>query len=144
MTKHEFTRLQGIAENSLYSAGVMGQEIRHYARIFARSLAPGAILEMGPAEGLMTDELTLLGRPLTGVEGAEVFCEQIKARHPHISVVNTLLESFEPLGTFGNIILGHVLEHVEDPVGLLRKVHGWLEPGGRILAAVPNSRSLHR
>jgi 2-polyprenyl-3-methyl-5-hydroxy-6-metoxy-1,4-benzoquinol methylase len=144
MTKHEFARLQGIAENSLYSAGVMSQAIRHCARIFARSLAPGAILEMGPAEGLMTDELALLGRAVTVVEGAEVFCEQIKARHPHISVVNTLFESFEPLDTFGNIILGHVLEHVEDPVGLLRKIHRWLEPEGRVLAAVPNSRSLHR
>jgi 2-polyprenyl-3-methyl-5-hydroxy-6-metoxy-1,4-benzoquinol methylase len=42
------------------------------------------------------------------------------------------------------VILGHVLEHVDDPVAILRQVRGWLAPGGRVLAAVPNSRSLHR
>ena len=130
MTKHEFSRLQGIAEKSLYSAGVMSHAIRHRARNFARSLVSGVILERGPAEKLMTDELTLLGRHLTVVEGAEVFCEQIKARHPHISVVNTLCEFSEPLDNFGNIILGHVLEHVGTSVGLLRNVHSWLEPRG--------------
>ena len=34
---------------------------------------------------------------------------------------------------------------VADPVGMLERVRGWLEPGtGRIFAAVPNARSIHR
>jgi len=39
---------------------------------------------------------------------------------------------------------GHVLEHVDDPVAVLRLVKSWLKPGGRVLAAVPNARSIHR
>jgi 2-polyprenyl-3-methyl-5-hydroxy-6-metoxy-1,4-benzoquinol methylase len=40
--------------------------------------------------------------------------------------------------------LGHVLEHVEDPVAILKKAKNWLAKDGVILGAVPNSRSLHR
>jgi len=99
---------------------------------------------MGPAEGMMTDLLAQLGQPLTVVEGAPQFCEAIAERHPGATVVNSLFETFEPARTFDNIVLGHVLEHVEDPVGILRRAAAWLSPGGRILAAVPNARSLHR
>ena len=38
----------------------------------------------------------------------------------------------------------HVLEHVQDPVDILRRAGRWLAPGGKILAAVPNALSLHR
>ena len=32
----------------------------------------------------------------------------------------------------------HALEHVEDPVGILSKIRGWLPEGGRLLVEVPN------
>ena len=41
-------------------------------------------------------------------------------------------------------MLGHVLEHVEDSISILKLCKLWLSPKGRILAAVPNSRSIHR
>src|ERR1700737_2507626 len=45
----------------------------------------------------------------------------------------------------GESILGHVLEHVENPVDILSRAKQWLEPSrGRVFGAVPNSRSLHR
>jgi len=37
-----------------------------------------------------------------------------------------------------------VLEHVQDPVDILARTRQWLKPGGRIFAAVPNARSVHR
>src|SRR3546814_2364001 len=49
------------------------------------------------------------------------------------------------LKAFDNIILGHVLEHVQDPVDVLSQAREWLTPKtGRLFAAVPNARSLHR
>lgn len=142
--RSEFDRLQGIASQSLYSSGVMAPAIGHCAKIFTRHFVPGSLLELGPAEGLMTDHLAQLGRPITVVEGAAAFCREIEVRHPSVRVVNALFEAFEPAEPFANVVLGHVLEHVDDPVGLLTRIRGWLQPGGRVLAAVPNSRSLHR
>jgi trans-aconitate methyltransferase len=144
MSDEELRRLETIAHDSLYSAGVMGQAIRHCAEIFLRHMKPGATLELGPAEGVMTDALAPFVRPLTVVEGAAAFCRAIKSRHADVEVVNALFEDFEPRVQYQNVILGHVLEHVDDPVAILRQVRGWLAPGGRVLAAVPNSRSLHR
>jgi 2-polyprenyl-3-methyl-5-hydroxy-6-metoxy-1,4-benzoquinol methylase len=55
-----------------------------------------------------------------------------------------LFENFSPNVKYDNIILGHVLEHVDDPVKIISLASNWLSDRGRILASVPNSQSLHR
>jgi 2-polyprenyl-3-methyl-5-hydroxy-6-metoxy-1,4-benzoquinol methylase len=146
MTPHsdEHERLDSIASRSLYAHEIYLATLDHAFEILCRHLRPGRILELGPAEGMMTDRLYRLGHPLTVVEGAARFCEEIAARCPGVDVVNTLFEEFAPDQHFDTIVLGHVLEHVADPVGLLQRVGDWLAPEGIIFAAVPNSRSLHR
>lgn len=140
----ETERLEKIAVQSLYAHGVNSASVQASFKVLSRYIRQGATLELGPAEGVMTDLLTTICKPLTVVEGSDTFCRAIKARHPQVSVVNALFEDFAPAGGFANIILGHVLEHVENPVAILKRAAAWLEPGGHILAAVPNSRSLHR
>ena len=39
------------------------------------------------------------------------------------------------------VVLWHVLEHLEDPGAALRRVRGWLRPGGLVLVGVPNAAS---
>ena len=92
----------------------------------------------------MTGHLVQSAKKLTVVEGAKTFCESLRSRFPTATVIHALFEDFSTSETFDSIILGHVLEHVEDPAHILRLAKSWLSPGGRILAAVPNSRSLHR
>jgi 2-polyprenyl-3-methyl-5-hydroxy-6-metoxy-1,4-benzoquinol methylase len=140
----ESGRLNTIAANSSYAAGANAYTIRHSYRIFRRFIGPGAILELGPAEGVMTDLLATIGQKLVVVDGASNFCEAIARRHPQVEVHNALFEAFEPKEKFGAIVLGHVLEHVDDPVDILSRASRWLGEGGRVLAAVPNARSLHR
>lgn len=140
----EHNRLDAIARDSKYALGVNTPSIQYAFGIFKRFLRPGPILEMGPAEGVMTDELVQLGQPLTVVEGAEDFCTDLRARHPQITVVHSLFEDFAPQEKFSTIVLGNVLEHVQDPVPLIRRAGEFLSPGGRIFSYVPNARSLHR
>jgi 2-polyprenyl-3-methyl-5-hydroxy-6-metoxy-1,4-benzoquinol methylase len=92
----------------------------------------------------MTQHLVKKYTDITVVEGSDVFCKQLEKQFPTIEIVNSLFEDYQPGKQFSNILLGHVLEHVEDPVQILKLVGEWLEPEGVILAAVPNSRSLHR
>jgi 2-polyprenyl-3-methyl-5-hydroxy-6-metoxy-1,4-benzoquinol methylase len=143
-SSEEARRLQNIAQNSLYSVGLAPLTIRYCFDIFARHLTGDSILELGPAEGLMTESLVTVGKRLTVVEGAGEFCDSLSRRFPQIGVVNSLFEDFNPGERWDNIILGHVLEHVEDPVAILQKAIEWLSPAGRIFASVPNARSLHR
>ncbi len=53
-----------------------------------------------------------------------------------------LLHGLElPVGAYDAIVMNHVLEHVYDPVALLRVCHGLLAPGGILAMATPNALS---
>lgn len=140
----ESENLERIAADSWYLHGPNARMIEYCSRIFARHIRGRSILELGPAEGVMTGRLAPLAPELTIVDGASRFCDALRARFPQAAVVHSLFEEFQPARQFDNIVLGHVLEHVEDPVAILRRAAAWLNPNGRILAAVPNARSLHR
>ncbi|MGE8546976.1 MAG: class I SAM-dependent methyltransferase [Alcaligenes sp.] len=140
----ELLHLEAISQNSLYAAGVNRAMVEYSFRIARRFVQGRSILEMGPAEGVMTELLVQLGKELTVVEGSQLFCDDLAARFPGIHVEHALFEEFEPRQAFDTIVLGHVLEHVQDPVAILSRVREWLTPEGRVFAAVPNARSLHR
>lgn len=140
----EYERLENIAADSRYSIGVNERMVRHCYSIARRWIHGPRVLELGPAEGHMTDALVADGFNLTVVDGARRFCDAIASRHPSVTVVQSIFEDFTSKPVFDTVILGHVLEHVEDPVQVLQKVHSWLAPAGRVFAAVPNARSLHR
>ncbi len=140
----ESQRLDHIAQHSLYAAGINSLTIEYSYRILSRFVQGDGLLEVGPAEGVMTELLAGLGRRLTVVEGAGLFCERLKERFPQIQVVHSLFEDYKTEDRFDTIILSQILEHVEDPVAMLQKAAGLLTPAGKIFAAVPNSRSVHR
>lgn len=140
----EARSLQAIAERSTYSTGVMGNAIHYCFRVLARHCPGEHVLELGPAEGLMTERLIGAGKQVTVVEGSSSFCDALRHRFAQIEVHCALFEEFETTARYDTVVLGHVLEHVADPVAVLRRVRRWLRPHGHVFAAVPNARSLHR
>ncbi|MCP4275701.1 MAG: class I SAM-dependent methyltransferase [Gammaproteobacteria bacterium] len=80
------------------------------------------------------------------VEGSELVIEQFWKKHPEFSgeVVFDLFESFDSDERFDVIIMGFILEHVDDPGHLLERYKTFLKPGGRIFISVPNAKSLNR
>lgn len=100
-------------------------------------------LELGPAEGEMTQFLLDDFKKLTVVEGSSKLLEKIPDA-PKLVKVNSLFEDYRPSELFDTIILEHVLEHVDDPVSLLSIVKKWLSPNGRLFLGVPNANSIHR
>lgn len=145
MLHNEKEHLERISEVSLYAAGVNTDTIKYSFKIAERYLTGDTILEMGPAEGVMTELLVSTGKKMTLVEGSGLFCKSLKERYPQAEVVHSLFEEYAPKKTYDNIVLGHVLEHVIDPVAIVARAKEWLTPHtGRLFAAVPNARSLHR
>lgn len=140
----ERARLEEIAERSIYAEGTNGASIRYGATVFSRFWHGGSCLELGPAEGLATELLADAFDELTLVDGSERFAAELTERFPQATVIHSLFEDWEPSRTYDHIVIGCVLEHVDDPVGLMRRASGWLAPGGRIQLCVPNARSLHR
>jgi 2-polyprenyl-3-methyl-5-hydroxy-6-metoxy-1,4-benzoquinol methylase len=100
-------------------------------------------LELGPAEGEMTRFLVKDFEQLTIVEGSADLLAQVPER-ANLIKVHALFEEFKPKQLFDSIIMEHILEHVDDPIGLLRRVKNWLTLEGRLFLGVPNGNSIHR
>jgi 2-polyprenyl-3-methyl-5-hydroxy-6-metoxy-1,4-benzoquinol methylase len=100
-------------------------------------------LELGPAEGQMTQFLVYDFERLTVVDGAPALLDYIP-NYTNIIKVHSLFEDFSPDLQFNTIIMEHILEHVESPVELLQRSKQWLASDGRILLGVPNGNSIHR
>lgn len=139
----ETTRLENIALDSVYAVGTNLCMIQYSFEILKRYLR-GAVLELGPAEGVMTEKLTLVTDSLTVVEGSKIFADDLKNRFPKAEIHCSLFENFKTNKKFDTIVMGHVLEHVENPVETLKNAKSWLKENGIIFAAVPNSHSIHR
>ncbi len=104
-----------------------------------------SVLEMGYGEGNFTAELLKRGFNPVVLEGSGRLVESARAKHgPSLRLVHSLFEEYRPEAPFERIVATHVLEHVDDPVALLKIMKDWLTPNGEIIAIVPNKESLHR
>jgi len=140
----ETERLNKIAENSKYAQGANGWTTDYSFRLFERFISGSSILELGPAEGVMTNHLYKLNKDLTIVEASSEFCVRHKKKFPDAEILHSLFEDFRTKKKFDNIILGHVLEHVSNPIDILKQYKSYLTPQGKVICAVPNARSIHR
>lgn len=102
------------------------------------------VLEMGFGIGRTIHELRDRGLRHEIVEGSPLLVAEAAKRFPDLVVHEAMFEAFSPTEPFDAVLALHVLEHVDDPVAVLRRAGSWLRPGGRLVAAVPNAESLHR
>ncbi|MDC9832649.1 class I SAM-dependent methyltransferase [Rhizobium binxianense] len=81
------------------------------------------------------------------VEGSPAIIDKFKTSMSFpfdVEMVEAYFEEYVPSEGFDVIEMGFVLEHVDDPALIVRRFATFLKPGGVIIAAVPNARSLHR
>lgn len=112
------------------------------------SLCPqgGSLLELGLGHGLTTCRFSdHFSRHLV-LDGSPSVIAQFRQQYPDCSaeVIETYFENFETEERFDVIVMGFVLEHVDDPDLILHKYRSLLKPGGRCFVAVPNAESMHR
>lgn len=102
------------------------------------------VLELGYGDGIVTNELSNIDCELTLIEGATTLVGIAKRKHPNITCVETLFEDYRPAKLFDVILASHVLEHVDNPVEIIKLMATWLNPNGKIIIVVPNMNSIHR
>lgn len=110
-------------------------------------LCGGEILEMGCASGVMTRLLLTKVARLDVVDGSQKYIDQLKPElGDRVNFALALFEDFQTQKRYSDLVLARALEHIDDPVALLKKMSGWLHPDkpAAIHIVVPNADSLHR
>ena len=109
------------------------------------------VLELGCGDGLVTKELVKYFDDVVAVDGSNTRVDRarrgvgsIKDKTGRIEFHLSLFEIFEPKDSFDTIVAAEILEHVDDPIQILRKAKGWLKEEGGVIIVVPNAESLHR
>jgi SAM-dependent methyltransferase len=115
-------------------------------RIIARTGRVGSLLELGLGHGFTAPQFAATCDRHVVVEGSPVVIDLFRKAHPDYAgeLVADYFETYTPDAPFDVIVLGFVLEHVDDPEAVLARYRGFLKPGGRMFVAVPNAKSLNR
>jgi trans-aconitate methyltransferase len=141
----ERSRLARLAPDFSSEAGFNARLI-DYRFAAIRPFVEGAehCLELGSADGRMTALLAECVKTLVAVDGSADYVEAVRERLPHVTAICALFEEFSPAEPPDVAVLGHVLEHVAEPVALLSRVRSYLASDGSVVVTVPNADSLHR
>jgi 2-polyprenyl-3-methyl-5-hydroxy-6-metoxy-1,4-benzoquinol methylase len=99
------------------------------------------LLDVGCGDGSHIRQLVDLGwRMAEGIDTDQRAVEIARERGVEVRL-GTLASSPYPASTFDVVTMSHVIEHVHDPVGLLKDCHRILKPGGELLLLTPNTNS---
>lgn len=103
------------------------------------------VLEMGFGDDQWTDRIIKKIGHSNVVDGSANLVNLSKEKYKGaITTYTSLFETFSPDKKFDTILASFVLEHVEDPVQVLKKSKEWLKENGKLIAIVPHAGSLHR
>lgn len=132
---YERSGMYGHAAPDLAAIAVDGEEDTRRRVELLRWLAYGkAYLDFGSGQGLVAQEMAKIAASTRAVELHPVMRE-------HLAKLG--IESAPSLdaltGTYDVISLFHVLEHLEDPIAVLKRLGSFLKPKGTIVVEVPSS-----
>lgn len=115
-------------------------------RAFTPLFRSGSVLELGSFRGDFTERLTNLFSDITCVEASDEAVAAARGRlGGKAKVIHSSFESVRLPRAFDNVLLVHVLEHLDDPVGVLKRVNKeWLADDGRFFLVCPNAHAPSR
>ncbi|MDP3664643.1 MAG: class I SAM-dependent methyltransferase [Nitrosomonas sp.] len=108
--------------------------------MYLNNIAPGRLLEVGCGNGKRLARMRDLGWDVTGQEIDSVASEYVR-QEKGIPVHLGPLETMDTPGEFDVVILSHVIEHLHDPVALLKMCHLLLKKNGLLVLLTPNVAS---
>ncbi|MBI87156.1 MAG: SAM-dependent methyltransferase [Candidatus Marinimicrobia bacterium] len=115
-------------------------------RSFKPFFSKGSFLELGSHEGSFTKHLMKYSNDVSCVEvSSEAIKKAKKLFKNKVFFYNSSFEELKLKKVYDNILLTHVLEHLDNPVYLLERINKeWLSKNGRLFIAVPNANAPSR
>jgi len=106
------------------------------------SIRGGRLLDVGCGPGWALDRFRAAGFDALGLEASTAAASQARARGLAVDVQD--IESAAPPGPNRVVTALEVLEHVREPLSVLKALSRAVEPGGRLVVSLPNEFHLLR
>ncbi|MDC1160486.1 methyltransferase domain-containing protein [Luminiphilus sp.] len=115
-------------------------------RIINRTGSVDSLLELGLGHGYTACCFNKVCNRHVILDGSSVVVDQFTADNPDFSgeVRTVFFEDYDSDMLFDVVVMGFILEHVDDPRQILEKFKKNLRPGGKLYIAVPNAKSMNR
>ena len=113
---------------------------------FKPFLRNGSILELGSYSGEFTRRMLPYSNDITCVEASDIAINEAQKKlGKKVTFINSAFESATLPKYYNNIVMTHVLEHLDDPVRTLKRVNDeWLAEDGRFFLVCPNANAPSR
>jgi 2-polyprenyl-3-methyl-5-hydroxy-6-metoxy-1,4-benzoquinol methylase len=96
------------------------------------------LLDFGCGAGVFLQRMHNRGWQAVGLDLSAKVVQYVRDELKLPALVGSLPNPILPPGSFDLVTLWHALEHVHQPLDILREVYNLLAPGGKVLVAVPN------
>ena len=117
-----------------------------YPRRVLRLASGDSMLDLGLGHGFTVQQFSKRFERYTVIDGSPEIIRQFRENHPdvRVDIRPGFFEDFHTEDRFDNIVMGFVLEHVDDPAAILRRYRRYLKPGGSFFVSVPNAEALNK
>ncbi len=113
---------------------------------FESFFCDGNLLELGSSNGDFTRRLLRYFSDVTCLEASKIAIEEaMKRLGNQVHFIHSQFETANLQKRYNNIVLTHVLEHLDDPVLVLKRINDeWLAEKGRFFLVCPNANAPSR
>jgi 2-polyprenyl-3-methyl-5-hydroxy-6-metoxy-1,4-benzoquinol methylase len=122
--------------------------IEHYARLIAEKHTDTgkSCLDLGLGHGVAATILSRTIEDYTVIEGSKTIIDEYKNHNKdtNATIIQSYFEDFETDKRYDIIVMGFILEHVENPLEILNKYKRFLKESGIICISLPNFAQLNR
>lgn len=141
-------QLEQIAQYFSMSDGFNGYMTKYRVDIVLKHCKGKSLLDIGSADAFMAEALSPFFEKIVSIDGSEKLIEKAKQRlankNHNIEFVCSLVEEYKTEQKFDTVLLSFILEHLENPITVLKQVRNFVAKDGTIFIMVPNALSLHR
>jgi SAM-dependent methyltransferase len=105
-----------------------------------------SLLELGSYTGEFTKRFLPFFKDVTCVEASDAALAEAQTKlGSRVHFVNALFETVTLPRRYDNVVLTHVLEHLDNPVHVLKRINDeWLSERGRLFLVCPNANAPSR
>jgi len=105
---------------------------------------PGSLLDLACGDGTLTEIFSKHFSEVVGVDASGTHLDLAKQKLPNSEFHECLIEDFETNERFDTVLLLMILEHVNDPIALIKHAAKFLKNDGVLIIHVPNEEAINR